>query len=118
MSAYAAVFLLKVFSFYDPTGASTHSSRQLLRSSNTLAQLHEGATEEIHTAISKTADAYHDASTLSSSSSAAAYHARFLKALVANDSLRAKQSEKERHQQQSARSSETRFSCEQYLCAR
>lgn len=114
MTAYAAVFLLKVFSFYDPAEGSTNSCRQLLRSSNTLAQLHEGATEEIHSTISKTADAYHEASTLSSSSSAAAYHARFLKALVANDSLRAKQAEKERYQQQqSARSSESRFSSEQ-----
>lgn len=103
MTAYAAVFLLK-----------------LLRSSETLAQLHEGATEEIYSTIAKTADAYHEASTLSSSSSSAAYHARFLRALIANDTLRAKQAEKERYQQQqhqqqqSVRASESRYSSSSY----
>ena len=73
---------------------------QLLRSPHTLDHLGEGATEEIYHSISKTADAYHDASTLSSSSSAAAHHARFLKTLIANDNLRARQSEKDRYQHQ------------------
>lgn len=86
--------------------------QQLLRSSNTLAQLHDGATEEIHSSISKMADAYHEASILSNSPSAAAYHARFLKQLIIDNNLRAKQSEKERYQQQqSIRSSESRYQC-------
>ena len=62
-----------------------------------MAHLGSGATEEIYNSISKTADAYQEASTASSSSSAAA-HARFLRTLIANDNLlRPKQSEKERH---------------------
>ena len=91
----------------------THRDEQLLRSSNTLAQLHEGATEEIHSSISRTADAYHDASTLSTSSSSLAHHARFLRQLIAHDNnLRARQLEKERYQQQqSARASDTRYPC-------
>ncbi|KAJ7098180.1 fungal-specific transcription factor domain-containing protein [Mycena belliarum] len=68
MSAYSAVFLLK-----------------LLRSSSTLAQLNEGTAHEIHTLISKTADAYYDASVLSPASTSAAYHSRFLRSLLAND---------------------------------
>ncbi|KAA1479725.1 hypothetical protein DENSPDRAFT_846342 [Dentipellis sp. KUC8613] len=76
-TAYSAVFLLK-----------------LLRSSNTLAELHEGATNEIHSIISKTADAYEEASSVSPvSSSAAAYHARFLRGLVAQDIFKARQNQ-------------------------
>ncbi|KAI9510384.1 fungal-specific transcription factor domain-containing protein [Russula earlei] len=71
MTAYSAVFLLK-----------------LLRSSKTLAELHEGATSEIHAIISKTADAYEEASHLSPACTSAAYHARFLRELVAQDSFR------------------------------
>ncbi|TFK55329.1 hypothetical protein OE88DRAFT_1642509 [Heliocybe sulcata] len=77
MTAYSAVFLLK-----------------LLRSSNTLAELHEGATNEIHALISRTANAYQEASSLSPASSSAAYHARFLRSLVANDIFKARHSEK------------------------
>ena len=79
MTAYSAVFLLK-----------------LLRSSNTLSQLPESTAPEIHSLISKTADAYHDASLLSPASTSAAYHARFLRNLIANDIFKAKQNEKER----------------------
>jgi hypothetical protein len=78
MTAYSAVFLLK-----------------LLRSPSILTQLHEGNAHEIHSMISKTADAYQDASTLSPASSAAAYHARFLRNLVANDIFIAQQDEKD-----------------------
>jgi len=74
MTAYSAVFLLK-----------------LLRSSKTLAELHEGATGEIHAIISKTADAYEEASHLSPACTGAAYHARFLRELVAQDIFRSKQ---------------------------
>ncbi|KAJ3518636.1 hypothetical protein NM688_g9410 [Phlebia brevispora] len=88
MTAYSAVFLLK-----------------LLRSSNTLAELHEGATDEIYNQISAAAEAYHEASLLSPSSSSAAHHARFLKSLVAQDIFRAKE---RMQQQQSHRSTETR----------
>jgi len=81
MSAYAAVFLLK-----------------LLRSSNTLAQLHEGTAHEIHTLISKTADAYYDASVLSPASTSAAYHSRFLRSLLANDIFKARRGDAERYE--------------------
>jgi hypothetical protein len=56
-----------------------------------LAELHEGATGEIHAIISKTADAYEEASHLSPACTAAAYHARFLRELVAQDIFRSKQ---------------------------
>ncbi|KAF7295231.1 Zn(2)-C6 fungal-type domain-containing protein [Mycena indigotica] len=79
MSAYSAVFLLK-----------------LLRSSNTLAQLHEGAAHDINSLISKTADAFYDASMLSPTSTSAAYHARFLRSLLTNDIFKARQSEPDR----------------------
>jgi len=81
MCAYSAVFLLK-----------------LLRSSNTLAQLHEGTAHEIHSLISKTADAYYDASVLSPASTSAAYHARFLRSLLANDIFKARRGESERYE--------------------
>lgn len=58
---------------------------QLLRSSNTLAQLPDGTADDIHSLISKTADAYYDASVLSPAATSAAYHARFLRSLVKND---------------------------------
>ncbi|KAJ7752144.1 fungal-specific transcription factor domain-containing protein [Mycena metata] len=80
MCAYSAVFLLK-----------------LLRSSNTLAQLHEGTAHEIHSLISKTADAYYDASVLSPASTSAAYHARFLRSLLANDIFKVRRGESERY---------------------
>ncbi|KAJ6496490.1 fungal-specific transcription factor domain-containing protein [Mycena vitilis] len=81
MSAYSAVFLLK-----------------LLRSSNTLAQLHEGTAHEIHSLISKTADAYYEASVLSPASTSAAYHARFLRSLLANDIFKARRGEPDRYE--------------------
>lgn len=56
-----------------------------------MAELHEGATGEIHAIISKTADAYEEASHLSPACTAAAYHARFLRELVAQDIFRSKQ---------------------------
>ncbi|KAJ6455859.1 fungal-specific transcription factor domain-containing protein [Mycena sanguinolenta] len=80
MCAYSAVFLLK-----------------LLRSSNTLAQLHEGTAHEIHSLISKTADAYYDASVLSPASTSAAYHARFLRSLLSNDIFKTRRGESERY---------------------
>ncbi|KAJ7135045.1 fungal-specific transcription factor domain-containing protein [Mycena crocata] len=80
MSAYAAVFLLK-----------------LLRSSNTLAQLHEGTAHEIHSLISKTADAYYEASLLSPASTSPAYHSRFLRSLLANDIFKTRRSDPERY---------------------
>jgi len=79
MSAYAAVFLSR-----------------LLRNTNTLHQLHEGAADEAYTVILHTAEAYHEASVLSSTSSAAAYHARFLKGLLDNEVFRYRKSEKPR----------------------
>lgn len=75
------------------SSAHTQSSRrhQLLRSSNTLAELHEGATNEIHTVISNAAAAYEEASGLSPASTSASYHARFLRGLVAQDIFKARQ---------------------------
>lgn len=68
--------------------------------------------DEIYTTISKTAEAYHEASTLSpTSSTSVAAHARFLRGLVAQDILRARQHEKERERymhQQNARSQDPR----------
>jgi len=78
MTAYSAIILLK-----------------LLRSSNNLAQLREGTAEEIHSLITKAADVYYDASVLSPASTSAAYHARFLRALIANDTFKSRRSEKE-----------------------
>jgi hypothetical protein len=71
---------------------------QLLRSSNTLAQLHEGTAHEIHSLISKTADAYYDASVLSPASTSAAYHARFLRSLLANDIFKTRRGDSERYE--------------------
>ncbi|KAF5386973.1 hypothetical protein D9615_001775 [Tricholomella constricta] len=68
MSAYSAVFLLK-----------------LLRSSTIFSQLNESTAHEIHSLISQTADAYQRASQISPESTSAAYHARFLRSLVTND---------------------------------
>jgi len=68
-----------------------HPNSQLLRSSKTLAELHEGATGEIHAIISKTADAYEEVSHLSPACTSAAYHARFLRELVAQDTFRSQQ---------------------------
>ncbi|ESK88420.1 prib protein [Moniliophthora roreri MCA 2997] len=77
MSAYAAVVLLKY-----------------LRNPVTAPQLPEEAAERIHAMISKTADAYYEASVLSPASSGAAYHARFLRKLVANDISRSRRTER------------------------
>ena len=74
MTAYASIFLL-----------------MLLRSSNTAAALHEGASEEIYKTISLVSEAYRALSTVS-----AAHHARFLRNLVELDIHRAKQAEQER----------------------
>ncbi|PVG02850.1 hypothetical protein CPB86DRAFT_548759 [Serendipita vermifera] len=68
MSAYSAVFLIK-----------------LLRRTAMLSELGGTAFKDIHELISQTADAYEEAAGLAVSSSAAAYHARFLRALVAKD---------------------------------
>jgi hypothetical protein len=56
-----------------------------------LAELHEGATNEIHSIISKTADAYEEASHLSVACTGAAYHARFLRELIAQDLFKSQQ---------------------------
>ncbi|KAL1743295.1 fungal-specific transcription factor domain-containing protein [Schizophyllum fasciatum] len=79
MTAYAAVFLLK-----------------LLRNPNTMAQLQEGTAQDIHALISKTADAFADASG-SSASTGTEYHARFLRSLLEADMMRARQAERERY---------------------
>jgi hypothetical protein len=80
MSAYAAVFLLK-----------------LLNSSNTLAGIPQGAAHEIHALIMKTAEAYFDAS-LNSPSTSAVYHARFLRNLVDSDVFKARESGQDRQE--------------------
>ncbi|KZT03432.1 uncharacterized protein LAESUDRAFT_716247 [Laetiporus sulphureus 93-53] len=76
MTAYSAVVLMK-----------------LLRGPNRLDELKEGAVQEIHNMIMKTAKAYQDAAHLSPASSSAAYHARFLQSLVENDLHKMRQRE-------------------------
>ncbi|CAK5264068.1 unnamed protein product, partial [Mycena citricolor] len=73
-------------------------SMLLLRSSNTLAELHEGTAHEIHTLISKTADAYAEAAGFPSTSTSAAYHSRFLRSLLANDIFKSRRSEADRYE--------------------
>lgn len=68
MSAFSAVSLLR-----------------LLRSPTISSQLHQSTAHEIHALISQTAQAYDDASHVSSESTSTAYHARFLRSLVTND---------------------------------
>jgi hypothetical protein len=68
MSAYCAVFLLK-----------------LLRSGVDQIGLPPDATQKIFSVISQAAGAYHDASLLSPASGSASYHSRFLRSLVARD---------------------------------
>ncbi|KAL0578260.1 hypothetical protein V5O48_003755 [Marasmius crinis-equi] len=80
MSAYAAVFLLK-----------------LLRNPATAPQLPKDATHQIHTVITQTAGAYDEASAMSPASSSAAYHARFLRNLIAHDNFRSRKPERERY---------------------
>ncbi|KAJ8078494.1 hypothetical protein PM082_012776 [Marasmius tenuissimus] len=80
MSAYAAVFLLK-----------------LLRNPATAPQLPECAREEVHSVISQTAAAYDEASAMSPASSSAATHARFLRHLITHDNLRSRKPERERY---------------------
>jgi hypothetical protein len=63
----------------------------LLRSSYTKGELHAGAKNEIYTVITQTADAYQDAAQLCPASGSAAYHARFLRSLIANDIMKARQ---------------------------
>ncbi|KAH9951420.1 hypothetical protein B0H21DRAFT_718945 [Amylocystis lapponica] len=82
MTAYSAIFLLR-----------------LLRSSSTLSELKEGAAREIYAMIRKTADAYAEAAHLSPSTSAAAYHSRFLLKLVENDIQRTEQADQEKYKQ-------------------
>jgi hypothetical protein len=69
---------------------------QLARNSHTVAQFNESSITEVHALISKTADAYQDASILSPASSSAAAHARFLRSLVARDMCEHRENEKER----------------------
>lgn len=64
----------------------------------TLSDLDEGAsTQKIYDLISATADAYQEAAIHASSSGSAAYHARFLRSLVAKDmATKARQAVRER----------------------
>ncbi|KAL6309215.1 fungal-specific transcription factor domain-containing protein [Sparassis latifolia] len=85
MTAYSAIFLLK-----------------LLRSANRLEELKDNAQDEIYGMITKTADAYQEAAALSPASSSAAYHSRFLRSLVTNDTYKQRQlqqAEQEKHKQ-------------------
>lgn len=59
--------------------------QKLLQTPTTYAQIGELTANEIHSLISKTADAYYEASNLSPVATSAAYHARFLQSLLAND---------------------------------
>ncbi|KAG8745331.1 hypothetical protein FRC10_008348 [Ceratobasidium sp. 414] len=78
MTAYSAVFLLKLLR-RPPNVTDLHLTP-------TLSDLDEGAsTQKIYDLISATADAYQEAAIHASSSGSAAYHARFLRSLVAKD---------------------------------
>jgi hypothetical protein len=79
MSAYAAVFLLK-----------------LLRSSPALAELHDGVTEQIYGVIRRAAEAYQSSPILPEDSMKPNTHARFLQMLVSADQ------ERVRHEQRAA----------------
>ena len=86
MSAYCAVFLLKVR--LPPMFLSdelTPLLLQLLRSGVDQIGLPQDATRKIYSVISQAAGAYHDASLLSPASGSASYHSRFLRSLVARD---------------------------------
>jgi len=78
MTAYSAIFLLKLL-----RSSNTHTDLQ--------SELPEGAAPQIHVAITKTAEAYQEASHLSPTSSSAAYHSRFLLSLVRADIERTRQ---------------------------
>ncbi|KAJ1309932.1 hypothetical protein OPQ81_006691 [Rhizoctonia solani] len=90
MTAYSAVFLLKLLR--RPQNVTD------LHLTPTLSDLDEGAsTQKIYDLISSTADAYQEAAIHASSSGSAAYHARFLRSLVAKDmATKARQSARER----------------------
>ncbi|KAH7340719.1 fungal-specific transcription factor domain-containing protein [Rhizoctonia solani] len=90
MTAYSAVFLLKLLR--RPQNVTD------LHLTPTLSDLDEGAsTQKIYDLISGTADAYQEAAIHASSSGPAAYHARFLRSLVAKDmATKARQSVRER----------------------
>ncbi|KAG5220742.1 zinc cluster transcription factor [Salix suchowensis] len=60
---------------------------ELLRSPNTVALLPDGAAEDSCALITRTANAYHEVSTLSQTSTLAAYHSRFLHSLVASSEI-------------------------------
>ncbi|KAH8829700.1 fungal-specific transcription factor domain-containing protein [Flagelloscypha sp. PMI_526] len=89
MSAYAAVFLLR-----------------LLRNPVTLPLLNNSTPTEIKSLIMKTADAYHEAALLSPPSSVplsnAAYHSRFLRLLLENEVLESRQNRPSHEQSHSA----------------
>ncbi|EUC62088.1 priB protein [Rhizoctonia solani AG-3 Rhs1AP] len=90
MTAYSAVFLLKLLR-RPQNVTDSHLTP-------TLSDLDEGAsTQKIYDLISNTADAYQEAAIHASSSGSAAYHARFLRSLVAKDmASKARQSTRER----------------------
>ena len=86
MSAYCAVFLLKVRSSLTLfRQMNSCLSFQLLRSGVDQIGLPPDAPQKIYTVISQAAGAYHDASLLSPASGSASYHSRFLRSLVARD---------------------------------
>ncbi|KAF8610559.1 hypothetical protein BDV93DRAFT_530461 [Ceratobasidium sp. AG-I] len=90
MTAYSAVFLLKMLR-RPPNVTDMHLTP-------TLSDLGEGAsTQKIYDLISATADAYQEAAIHASSSGSAAYHARFLRSLVAKDmATKARQAARDR----------------------
>ena len=70
-----------------------------------LSELATTASRDIHDLISQTADVYQEAALLAVSSSSAAYHARFLRALVAKDAESKLLRQLHRHSGQSSRNS-------------
>ena len=93
MSAYSAIILLKVVTQLLVSYILLTLDTQLLRNPKTSSQLIGTTAQDIHQLIIKTADAYQDAAQLSPESTSCAYHARFLRNLVSNDSSKPRRSE-------------------------
>lgn len=99
MTAYSAVFLLKVWMEKLWFFCDLMKLFQLLRSPNTSDEFNSDTMSEIHALITQTADAYEEASCSPHSpvSISAAYHSRFLRHLVHKDIFKSRKSERERH---------------------
>jgi len=97
MSAYSAIILLKVAALPLVNYILLTLDNQLLRNPKISNQLIGTTAQDIHQLIIETADAYQDAAQLSPEATSCAYHARFLRYLVSNDSSKPRRSEDDHH---------------------